>query len=404
MGEKPRPEHACPSCGEWLRVELLPYSETIDGVVITGDAVPCLACEACGHRARTRFVSDRARAEASAAKRLNQEARAMKFEDRRFDLCGDVTFQYSSLDWEAIPAVRQSDLEIDGYYAPVFFEPKVLVKYMMLDEYAVNYFEAGGRIRFPNGFDLEYGINRNGKVLCWLGDIDKIPEKERYYLRSENVPSDHDVVSGLYKRSRLGVAAGKTREQELTRAIRVLVGTSRDALGCDFHEQSEETLKISHSLARPVVWDRTVMLAINDLFKLCVESFDRKFLKREIKSMGAKVDFQVGLLCLLQEWLELRFKADASDVVRPFYVLRSWRNALDHRWSAKSSRSLDECYELMNLEGGERTRENLYGRVIEGLIVSFGRLAEMIAGMPPVAGADGTREGAQESTAQDPED
>jgi hypothetical protein len=38
---------------------------------------------------------------------------------------------------------------------------------------------------------IAFGINKHGKLVMWLGDIAKLPESEQYYLRSENVASDH---------------------------------------------------------------------------------------------------------------------------------------------------------------------------------------------------------------------
>ena len=32
----------------------------------------------------------------------------------------------------------------------------------------------------------------------WLGDIATLPENEQFYLRSENVPSDHSIGSEFY--------------------------------------------------------------------------------------------------------------------------------------------------------------------------------------------------------------
>jgi len=374
----------------------------MDGVRVTWDSAPYLACKSCGNAAPTAFAGRHTRGAVMEAKRLGQGAVALRITDRRFGLCEDAGFRYSSLDWEAIPAVRQSDLEVEGYYVPVFFEAKVLAKYMMHEEYAMNYFDAGGRIRFSNGFDLEYGINRNGKVLCWLGDLDKIPEKERYYLRSENIPSDHDVVSGLYLQSRLGLPAGKTREQELTKATRDLVAVSRVALGRDLHRHSEETIKLSQSLARPVIWDRTLMLPINDLFKVCVESFDTGFLRADAISMGARFRPRTPPYAILRIWLELRFNMDAWKIISPLRVLSTWRNALDHKWSAKSSRQLKECYGIMGLRGDARTFENLYVRMVEGLIRSFRCVAGAIALASRAQEPNGARAAAQGAPGRDP--
>src|SRR5690606_36493169 len=47
-------------------------------------------------------------------------------------------------------------------------------------------------------FVIPFGINKFGKVIMWLGDVAKLPEAEQYYLRSENVASDHSLGSEFY--------------------------------------------------------------------------------------------------------------------------------------------------------------------------------------------------------------
>jgi len=360
-------------------VKLSEFSRVVGGVTVRGNSVPLLVCESCGHGELPALVDSRMDGAAREAKRHGLRTCDAVFEERRFGLCEDIDFLYSSLDWEAIPGVRQSALELEGYYTPVFFEPRVLAKYMMFESYALNHYDAGGKISFSNGFELEYGINRNGKVFCWLGDLEKVPRGERHHLRSENIPSDHDVVSGLYKKSRLRMAVGRTREQELTKAIRdfaeSLEGT--DFLGV--FAVSDEALQISQSLARPVIWDRTIMITINDMSKLCVESFNKKYLKASIRSLDSAVKIRPEISKILDTWLNIRFQAQDQGITNPFYVINTWRNALDHVWSESSAQKINECYKRTSLHGGERTPERLYGRTVEGLIRSFRRLTEIIS-------------------------
>lgn len=347
-----------------------------------GDAVPFLACPSCERTALPTAVGRRIDETAREARKRGQNARDISLEESRFALCEDVGFAYSSVDQEVIPGVRQSDLDPEGHYVPVFFEPRVLSRYMMFDAYAINHYEAGGMIHFSNGFDLEYGINRNGKVFCWLGDLDRIPAEERHYMRSENIPSDHDVVSGMYKKTRLRMAVGRTREQELTGAIRGLVDALDGSAHSGLFALSGETIRISQSLARPVVWDRTVMIAVNDLSKLCVDSFNERILRKKIQSMGVRDDSISGVAALLEAWLDLEFHMDAHSVAGSFRAIKTWRNALDHVWGRQSAQKIGECYGLMGLDGGEQTPENLYARTVEGLIHSFRYLTKVIEESP----------------------
>ena len=40
---------------------------------------------------------------------------------------------------------------------------------------------------------LSFGINENNKVIMWLGDIVELNVEEQFYLRSENITSDHCI-------------------------------------------------------------------------------------------------------------------------------------------------------------------------------------------------------------------
>jgi len=47
-------------------------------------------------------------------------------------------------------------------------------------------------------FDISFGINKNKKVIMWLGDIEKLPENEQLRLYFYNIDSDHDIDSQFY--------------------------------------------------------------------------------------------------------------------------------------------------------------------------------------------------------------
>jgi hypothetical protein len=59
-----------------------------------------------------------------------------------------------------------------------------------------------GTIFRKDDTDLNFGINRNERVFCWLGDLKKIPKREQQYLLLYNVDSDHDVASEFYAATR----------------------------------------------------------------------------------------------------------------------------------------------------------------------------------------------------------
>ncbi|MDD9808805.1 MAG: hypothetical protein OXU25_03095 [Thaumarchaeota archaeon] len=223
----------CADCSVWMNLRRLEYDRNVDGVEVDGK-VPMLECPMCGGTAVTPHVEHAVQAAARKATEGGHRRCRPAFEQRRFSLC-EVEFEYDSTDWLAIPMLRQSESERDGYYAPVFFRRAVLLRYMVRDEYTTRQFRDGGSIHFPNGSDLGYGINRNGLVVCWLGELDGIPTEEQRYMLSENTGSDHDVVSGLYAQSRLREGEGETDEQMLTGTLHSLTKTVKEKRGFDLY-------------------------------------------------------------------------------------------------------------------------------------------------------------------------
>jgi len=115
----------------------------------------------------------------------------------RYSYAEKYNFIYSHIDYEYIPGlVRPWD---EGFLTPVFFNIAVLNKYSQHPEYKLELFsETYGTIWKEDEWYISFGINRNKRVIMWLGDIDKLPENEKYYLRSENVESDHEIHSEFY--------------------------------------------------------------------------------------------------------------------------------------------------------------------------------------------------------------
>ncbi|MBO2617254.1 hypothetical protein [Shewanella algae] len=118
---------------------------------------------------------------------------------------GDNTeFRYSPAEHFFIPGLIR-DIPSNGFLTPVYFEKHVLVKFEHAEGYDIsNYTESAGRIHGPEGIDVPYGINKDGYVIMWLGDIVDFPNKELLYLYSANVEPQYDIHSDFYRNQILG--------------------------------------------------------------------------------------------------------------------------------------------------------------------------------------------------------
>ena len=74
----------------------------------------------------------------------------------------------------------------------------MLLKYDNSPDYRVKFASTSYGSIDTQEESISFGLNRHGHIVMWLGDIAKLPENELYYLRSENIPSDHSLGSEFY--------------------------------------------------------------------------------------------------------------------------------------------------------------------------------------------------------------
>ncbi len=88
----------------------------------------------------------------------------------------------------------------DGYLTPVYFNKQVLIRYLYDSRFYCDFAsETYGTIG-NEGFSISFGINKNGSVLMWVGDIMRdIPQREQFYLLVENKEPEGDAQSEFYE-------------------------------------------------------------------------------------------------------------------------------------------------------------------------------------------------------------
>ncbi len=342
------------------------------GDIVVNSKLPILECPSCHNI----VIPSYTKKAAQNAELCDSGEYAPTIENLRFDFCPNIEFVYSSIDWEVIPGLKQSEYGIDGYYVPVFFKKHVLLKYVIL-EYPMEYFKDGGSIHFSNGHDLEYGINRNGLLFCWLGDLDKIPVAEQHYMFSENVESDHDVVSGLYMKSRLNLTPGATNEQLLDRSMTRLNKTMQSKFHFKLHALNPVEIQLLEKLAKPVVWNDYVAVTIIGVMKVHIESLDEDMLNSDLRSLDKHAK-KLKCLQLMDAWLQSKITENISNIIKPFKILIVWRNIFAHKSKLKTKKTLYWCNVEMGLSGDAKP-EVLYDTIIEKMVESYDHIEHALA-------------------------
>ena len=187
----------CDNCATHLDLSFEDFNQEVSGVRISLSGLPTLKCSKCDSSFlpdRSRFALIELHKRATEKKSVQITVHRRKTE-KNFAFT-QVPFQYDSDDYY-IPGLWREFNE--GFLTPVFFNKEVLLKYDVHPSYRVVFNSSTyGSIRQGGDSEIPFGINRHGRLVMWLGDIARLPETEQFYLRSENVQSDHSIGCEFY--------------------------------------------------------------------------------------------------------------------------------------------------------------------------------------------------------------
>jgi hypothetical protein len=213
-----------------------------------------------------------------------------------------LPFLYDSDDYHYIPGLERPFNQ--GFLTPVFFNKKVLLKYETSPSYRVTYASTTYGTIYADEFYIAFGINKHGKVVMWLGDIGTLPEQEQYYLRSENVESDHSIGSEFYEGQIDCVYTEPSREDRLSALRSDFVDACFKRFGVKIAHLDNEVLDLARAFNSPIVDTEKERRHVADsLNKVYIESFDNKILASLMKNAGGDPT-KLGSLKRLQATLE----------------------------------------------------------------------------------------------------
>lgn len=363
---------------------------TVREMPVTG-SVPVLACRTCKNVVIPAIIKRAARA----ARASGRQGCAFRPAGQEFSLCGGTRFKYCAEDREIVPGLEDRSGEARGYHVPVFFSDTVLRRYMRRSEYAIESAGSHKRVVFQDGTRLSYGINRHGRVFCWLGDLDKVPREEQERMREHNVESDHDVVSGMYKEMRLGMDLGGVAEERLKGAVYELAEASGAHAGFAIHRLGYAERHVAEMMRRPRAWHRDITQALVNLERVCVENIDAGALRGRLRRPDEETK---GLksLKMLEAWIELELHLEPKSTMMPFFVLNDWRNYRVHRDGDGSLlKALKAGRVHLGMEEDDDDDERMYGLLLGALTRSCLAMAAAIeAGRAALGQGAGERRGA----------
>lgn len=353
------------------------YDFVVDNISVSVIGIPLLRNENNGEihfPDKTKAMIANSVSEAKENHKLSVSLSAKNLEHKRFYFAEKYEFLYSQVDYEYIPGLFRPWNE--GFLAPVFFNISVLNKYSQHPDYKLDLFsETYGNISFGDEWSVSFGVNKSKKVILWLGDIDTLPDNEKYYLRSENIESDHDIQSEFYD-AQIDVRFSEPSKQSSTFHLRKNLNDSvLRSLSFDIYMLEGEVSEVISNLHRPIFWeDKHVGPVIESFNRVFVESINNKAIKADIKQANSSVDTKnKGSLKLFQLWLEERLGCEnASNLMCPFYVLYDFRVITCHLQSSeKRLQTLKSINTRLGIDEENTDYELIYDGIISMLSSSY---------------------------------
>lgn len=289
----------------------------------------------------------------------------------RYSFAEKFNFKYSHIDYEYIPGlIREWD---EGFLTPVFFNIKVLNKYSQDPDYTLDVFSGTyGSIYKGNEWHIAFGINKNKKVIMWLGDIDGLPEEEKYYLRSENIESDHDIHSEFYNGQIEVQFAEPSIEGKAFQSKILLNKNILEKYNFDLYTFHGEISTILENLNLPIFWnEKHTYPFIESLNRIFVESLNSVGIKNYINSLNTKHDIKnLKGLKLFQKFIEIHSNEEiAQKLMLPFFVLYDFRIVSSHLLSnEKKEAMLKSISERLKIEYKEDNYELIYKELIQKIL------------------------------------
>ena len=301
---------------------------------------------------------------------------SINFNTTKFSYCQKIDFEYDTTDYFCIPGLIRS--QMDGALTPVFFNRKVLQKFRSDPDYdIIQGSDTYGTIWHSRSWFIQHGITRSNKVICWLCDLDKLPEHEQQYFKSFNTQSDHDIASSFYEAQIEAQFTPPSNIERIFNQLSLINQLTKIKFNVELFKEPVTTKK--QSASRPIFWDKdNVLPAVNSINQVCVEALIVSVLKSEIKKKDNTRSLKsLKSLKLFDVWIQLCCPdLDNALLLKPLYVLYDFRQVFSHDTRDREEPILQSCYKRMAIPDGNY--EKLYDSIVKEISHSFGILIDSL--------------------------
>ncbi len=311
------------------------------------------------------------------------------YENKAFKQYEHLEFIYDSVDYYLIPGLRRT--EDDGYLTPVFFDKDVLLYYNNHPDYSVKLFSfSSGNIFYQDSpmFSRGFGINRNGKLFKWLGDLDEdfAEDEMQAHLRrfqASNIDSDHDIYSKFYlsqvPNSIEDAFQCSDNEYQLFNLKRKFEDALKSNYG--FVLSKLDINNLSEYYSHPILEHRPQIFAsYSSLNKCLVENMQQSELKQALRNADTSKEELKGLrsLKLLEQFFKTVLERENSkELIAPLYVLNDLRQLADHLSISGFEERYSSCKDRLSVKPTASDFE-VYYALVRNLVEMYGKLNNCI--------------------------
>jgi hypothetical protein len=269
---------------------------------------------------------------------------------KKFRYCIDQDFKYDHRDYYNIPGLCfDEEHSEEGFLTPVYFTKKVLLYFMQDPDYKMDLFsESYGHISFKDEWSTPFGINRNGLVIFWLGDLSYIDSTSLSIMKPHNIESDHQIIDSEYYAAQLGcVWSEPNKEVRVCYKKKELFDQINIRFNIDLSHLNDEIKDHMRDFRKPVLITKTsIEPAVNMLHKVLIEGVNINSFRTLYLELYPKP--QKGY----KEWKSIKFyqallerviseNDDIYEIIAPLYLLNDLRQYYDHLLSKEKREHIE---------------------------------------------------------------
>lgn len=308
-------------------------------------------------------------------------------EEKRFKRFDRLNFKYDARDYYLIPGLFREFNE--GYLTPVFFDKDILLYYNGHPDYSVSLYSfSSGNIYYKGKplFNWGFGINRNGKIFKWLGDLSedfKVKKMEPHLKRfqASNIDSDHDVASKFYLSQNPFTIEDAFQESDNEYKVFSLKNkfeeSAKKKFGLVLSKLDIEHL--SDYYKHPILNEREqIFSSYLSLNKYLIENIEQDTLKNYLLQNGYTEKDLKGLksIKLFERFLKVVLgKENIDDLMTPMYVLYDLRQLHGHLSDKSFIRKYNFCKKRLRTH--HKIKDFIFFQQVIAAIIEFYRTIQI---------------------------